>query len=362
MIRPWAGRDAEDFAEGLAGRPVDDAELAELIAFAENVTYAATVEPSASFTSQLRAELMAEAATVLVREPAAARSRRTAPVVAPRRRRRIAAAATSAILAGGGVSIAATSASALPGDFLYPVKIGLESAQTVLHRSDADRAGYDLDRATERLSEATTLIERDASPALVAATFDEFSALVEQGSARAFNDARSDDAFLGQIGDFVDASSLSLGAIADHVPADALDAHADAVTTVASVGNRLSTLCTTCFSVEPDALSDLREEVERAAVDAAPPVVDESEASDDAESTRSSESNDSNGSSSVPNSAQSGASGGESSDSTPPRLPSVPQPDLPDTEGSTGLLDPITGLLLGEDDKPSLLGRLLGGR
>lgn len=362
MLTPWVGREAEDFADGLTGRPPEDAELAELVAFAGIVEHAATIQPAPEFQATLREALMAEAADVLVREPAVAARK---PAKAPARRRRLAAAVTSVVVAGGGVSLAASSASALPGEMLYPVKRSLESAQVVFHRSDSGRATYDLQRASERLSEATALVGRDAPSAeIVAATLDDFTSLTTQGVDRAFDQTPADQEVLAEVAEFAESSAADLSAIADLVPADAASSHAAAITVVSSLKGRLDVLCETCHDVSYDALDDLRNSVEQAARETpAPDVTDDESPADPPEAETSSGSGSSGGSTPTQR---------DTSNSPPdpsPGQPSAPQPvlpnpdlPLPETPSTGGLLDPVTELLLGDPENPSLLGGLLGRR
>jgi uncharacterized protein DUF5667 len=88
--------------------------------------------------------------------------RRWIPVVlAPRTLRRL--AATGAIAAGltlGGLTAAGASGSALPGDPLYAVKIGLENVQLTTTVDSAAHARLELRFADARLAEAQALFQR----------------------------------------------------------------------------------------------------------------------------------------------------------------------------------------------------------
>lgn len=361
MLTPWVGREAEDFADGLTGRPLDDAELAELVAFADELERAGTVQPSPVFTSTLREALMAEASEVLVREPVATRRR---PVAVPARRRRMTAAITAVIVAGGGVSLAATSASALPGDMLYPVKRSLESAQVVLHRGDADRATYDLQRATERLSEATALVDRGGVSAdVVAATLDDFTALTQQGTDRAFEHAAQDQEVLEQVAEFAEASAAGLTSITGLVPTDATASHTTAIDAVSGLRGRLDVLCASCGDVSHDALDDLRRSVEQVARQTPAPSepTEQDRSGDRSPGTQGSTSPDADSGSTEPQrpSAEEPTPPADQRPSTPGSNAPQPEEASPEAPPTGGLLDPVTSLLFGDPEDPRLLGGLL---
>ena len=101
---------------------------------------------------------MVEAADGLVANPAPAHADPTPHVPeAPRShpvRRRLVGLTAAAVAAVGSVGMITTSATAVPGDVLYPVKRGVESVQLALHRGDTSRGEFQLDQARERLAEA----------------------------------------------------------------------------------------------------------------------------------------------------------------------------------------------------------------
>ncbi|GAA0325639.1 DUF5667 domain-containing protein [Streptomyces polychromogenes] len=70
---------------------------------------------------------------------------------------------TVGVAAGAFSGVAAASTDALPGDSLYPVKLGMEDLKLGLTDEDADRGELYLDRASNRLSEARRLMERGRS-------------------------------------------------------------------------------------------------------------------------------------------------------------------------------------------------------
>lgn len=71
----------------------------------------------------------------------------------------VAGIALAVVLSGGGVAFAAEQA--LPGDALYPVKVGVnEEVRAVLAMSDEAKAEWEAERATRRLDEAARLSAR----------------------------------------------------------------------------------------------------------------------------------------------------------------------------------------------------------
>ncbi|GLX21176.1 MULTISPECIES: DUF5667 domain-containing protein [Streptomyces] len=70
---------------------------------------------------------------------------------------------TVGVAAGAFSGVAAASTDALPGDPLYPVKLGMEDLKLGMADDGADRGEVYLDRASNRLSEARRLMERGRS-------------------------------------------------------------------------------------------------------------------------------------------------------------------------------------------------------
>ncbi|MFD7033294.1 DUF5667 domain-containing protein [Streptomyces sp. NPDC059917] len=71
---------------------------------------------------------------------------------------------TVGVAAGAFSGVAAASTDALPGDSLYPVKLGMEDIKLGMADDDSDRGELYLDQASNRLSEARRLMERGRSP------------------------------------------------------------------------------------------------------------------------------------------------------------------------------------------------------
>jgi hypothetical protein len=67
---------------------------------------------------------------------------------------------TVGVAAGAFSGVAAASSDALPGDSLYPLKLGMEDFELGMADDDTDRGQLYLDQASARLSEARRLMER----------------------------------------------------------------------------------------------------------------------------------------------------------------------------------------------------------
>jgi hypothetical protein len=141
-----ARRTAEDFARVVDGSHEGPADrYGDLTATVALLRSQKVPAARAEFVDDLRAQLMAAADTLLL--PAEeARPTELAPVVTlrhSRRQRRVATLAAAFVIVGGSAGVAAAAENALPGDPLYPIKRGIESAQVSLNTSDSAR-GRDL--------------------------------------------------------------------------------------------------------------------------------------------------------------------------------------------------------------------------
>src|SRR6478735_5806570 len=141
------GRDAEPYAE-----------LLEVVAGLRAVPPAT---PRPEFVASLRERLMVEADTALVRQPPAS-SRLAMPASSRTRQRRLGALLGGVALVGSAATMAVAAQTALPGESLYGVKRGIESAQVRLAPDDADRGRTLLAQAGTRLTELEELAAGDA--------------------------------------------------------------------------------------------------------------------------------------------------------------------------------------------------------
>jgi hypothetical protein len=161
---PARRRQAEQFDDLLEGRTsASGHELESLLTLATSMR-APEKAPSPDFSSSLRARLVEETSQ---RSPATqVPTKRSAAAQQPRSHRiRQAVAALTAVAIIGGAGAAAASSRALPGDSLYGLKRGLETAQLSLAGSELARGRELLEQADARLGEAEKLAASRASDA-----------------------------------------------------------------------------------------------------------------------------------------------------------------------------------------------------
>jgi hypothetical protein len=355
MIRRGAPRDAQSFDDAWASgdRSRAGGEVDELVRTAELLCRSAVMEPSVAFRSDLRERLMAEAAEVLVAGGAPVEPVPAATTARPRpARRRLAGVAAAAVAAVGTVGMVSSSATAVPGDVLYPVKRGVESVQLAMHRSDTSRGEFQLGQARERLAEAHWLDANDHDDQ-VAETLEAFNDQAAQGSESLFAsyDEQSSAETIDAVNDFAADATVTLATMSEDLPADAraaLDLAADTITGLAS---RASLLCSSCAPADLGSLVDAVDEA------VAPTQTSRDTASQSADEKSSS-------TTTAPPAATTGSSGADTAPSgagtsKPSAAPSTKAPSL------TTVTDPLLGGLLGDEDHeglvPGLLNGLLGG-
>jgi hypothetical protein len=207
-----------------------------------------------AFVAALRDRLIAEAETVLVAaaaqlEDADARLRlRPTTPHAKRRQRRLAAVVSGFALVGVTTTVAVASQNALPGDGLYSVKRGLESAHAELTFNRADRGRVLLDSARTRLDEAQTLSRDQADPARVTDALNAFTDQAIAGSDLLVSDyqATGDRSSITTLRTFSVASMDQLDQLQSSVPAQSLDSLLDAAQVVDQVQQTSVQACSVC--------------------------------------------------------------------------------------------------------------------
>jgi hypothetical protein len=244
-----ARRRAEEFAALVDGTLGTEArpELTELAGVATLLRVQDAPTLRAEYAADLRARLMAEAQTAL--------SSPNANLVLParprgRREHRLVAAATAVVFIGGTAGMATAAEHALPGEALYPVKRAIEHAQAGLSTSNAGRGRDLLTQASDRLSEATSLLAADtpASLAQVPPTIDDFTAQAQQGSGlmmSSFQENR-DPGTIVTVRRFAAASLASLRQMARTAPADSQDELASAAVALSNIDQQARDLCADC--------------------------------------------------------------------------------------------------------------------
>jgi hypothetical protein len=356
--------DAQAFEEAWNSRArraltAQDAQIADLVACAEQICLAATIEPTAEFRTSLRVQLMTEADTVLSPAGPVVRPEkrrvwvRRGPVHAPSYafRRRLAGVTAALVTAGSFIGLVGASAEALPGEMLYPVKRGVENVELAFHKDDAERGQFRLTQASERLAEARRLTDGGSpqSQTHVAGTLDDFASQAKDGSSalfRAYGHDGSEQSILA-VNDFSAAAASDLARLAGNVPSDASDSFQTAANTVNDLVTKASTLCTSCGSADVSRLLGAVSSFQSTAQSSAP----------------------TSGPTPTTNpSASSGNKSGTSGSSPKITVPALPLVQTPLTTTSsqdapklTDITDPAVGALLGDDDQPGLVGGLVDG-
>ena len=244
-----ARKRAEEFEALLNGQKSGNAGLAELAAVVTALREHAPAAPRPDFAVSLREQLMVEAATVLTAE---AKSLALPVRRQGTRERRLVAAATAVVFVGGTAGMAAASQNALPGDTLYPLKRGIERAQTGLSLDEAAKGRDLLGHANARLGEVQSLLDQSDSNQ-VASTIDDFSAQANEGAgllASSFKENRN-PADIEAVRDFAASSLAVLQELAKVAPPSAQEALTSAAIQLQELDQQMLGLCATCASDLP---------------------------------------------------------------------------------------------------------------
>lgn len=337
--------DAQSFDQAWSGRAPRDEQIAHLVRFAETLCEAAVAEPTPEFRLSLRSALMTEAQTALHPVESKPRAITTANIHHPVRRR-VAGLTAAALASAGVVGLVSTSASAVPGEMLYPVKRSVESVQLALHQDDGSRGAFQLAQASERLAEARQLSDNPSvrTEPLIASTLDDFSSQAETGSHSLFDEFDSDGKTksIQKVNDFAAAAAAELATLSTLVPDSAEDSFTSAAKTISQLAIEASTLCPACSSADAQSLVN------------AVTALTQTASADDLREASTTKKSDTSESTKAPSTS------GSTDGSTPAPAP------LPTVTVEPIRLEPITdplidGLLGEEGLVPGLLNGLLGG-
>ncbi|HSF36802.1 MAG TPA: DUF5667 domain-containing protein [Nocardioides sp.] len=239
-------RDPETAPSGPSGRDAEPyADLLEVVAGLRAVP---PVAARPEFVASLRERLMAEADTALVRQPAAP-SRLAMPASSRTRPRRIGALLGGVALVGSAATMAVAAQTALPGESLYGVKRGIESAQVRLATDDAARGRTLLAQAETRLTELEELAAGDAGrDQLVPDTLDSFTRQSSDGvrSLLLSYEATGRDSDAQAARDFIATSMDRLERLQGELPESARDELLAAGRTLADLDLEVSNACGGC--------------------------------------------------------------------------------------------------------------------
>lgn len=273
-------RRVEEFANAADGRaPARRADVRGLVEVVEAIRAVEHPIPGTDFVSNLRASLIARAEFELTPPiraalPTQPTVRRVPPVSAPLGRR-FAVAASAFVVAGGGVGLVATSASALPGEMLYPVKRATERVDLLLHTDSGDDARILLGHAETRLDEVAALLAAgDTAPdtgQLGIETLEDFTDEATEGgqillSSYAQTGSTDDIEYLRS---FTSRAASQLQLLAAALPPSTSEAYAEAAAAVGALDAEAVIACPTCRggapAVDPavDALSTAARQLPR---------------------------------------------------------------------------------------------------
>ncbi|NYE36894.1 hypothetical protein F4692_002027 [Nocardioides cavernae] len=267
MTPPFSARRRADEFEALLSRgpdaPLterDAAQFAALLEVVSDLRALPDVAPRAEFTSSLRERLMAEADTVLVSQPAAPQ-RLALPATSRSRNRRLGALLGGAALVGTAATMAVASQTALPGESLYGVKRGIESAEVRLAPDDAARGRTLLAQADTRLTELEELAAGEVAgrEELIPDTLDSFTQQSTDGVRSLIDSYESggSDREAQAARDFTARSMERLDELQGQVPESAREQLVAAGLTLSDLDQEVSSVCVSCaggITVVPDFL------------------------------------------------------------------------------------------------------------
>jgi hypothetical protein len=245
-----ARRAAEDFARVVDGSRQDVADrYADLTSTVDLLRRQDIPAARPEFVADLRSQLMAAADTLLVPAEPVAPSRTNVIALQPsRRQRRLAAVAAAFVVVGSTAGVAAAAESSLPGDVLYPIKRGIESAQVSLNTSDSAK-GQDLMRqAGTRLDEIDSLMSDGDSTSQVTHTLASYERSATSGADLLFvafqRDGNPDD--LAQLRGTLSDQIAKLRALGAQAPPTTQPAFASAIALLADLDQQARVLCGNC--------------------------------------------------------------------------------------------------------------------
>lgn len=245
-----ARRAAEDFARVVDGSRQDVADrYADMTETVDLLRRHQTPAARPEFVADLRAQLMTAADTLLVPAERTTPSRATVVTLQPsRRQRRVAVAAAAFVIVGGTAGLAAAAENSLPGDVLYPIKRGIESAQVSLNTSDTAK-GHDLIRqASTRLDEVDGLMADGDSTAEITRTLASFQRSATSGADLLFvafqRDGDASD--LAQLRAVFSDQIAQLEALAAQAPPTAQPDFASASALLSDLDQQARVLCGNC--------------------------------------------------------------------------------------------------------------------
>jgi hypothetical protein len=244
-----AQRAAEEFDQALGGTATQAVvdRYAELLDTVVVLREQPEVMPRAEFVGDLRSRLMTAAETELA--PATPSVVRHLAPARTRRNRRLGTVAATLVIVGGSAGMAAAASGSLPGESLYPIKIGVERASTAARLSDVSQGEALLNQAATRLDEVRALqAQSDPDPLLVADTVDAFRSAADAGSEKLFTAYRTDgDAKnITTVRTFTAQQMADVAALSSVAKGGTADVLLDAADTLADIDQQARVLCGAC--------------------------------------------------------------------------------------------------------------------
>lgn len=243
-----ARRAAEDFARVVDGTQADVADrYADLTAYVDLLrTQDTAARPE--FVADLRAQLMTAADTLMV--PAGPELAAVVPLrsAGRRRERRLAVAAAAFVIVGGTAGVAAAAENALPGDPLYPLKRGIETAQVSLNSSDVAKGQDLIAQAGTRLDEVDRMLGNGDSTSQITHTLASYQRSASSGADLlfvAYQRGGNVNDLASLRGAFSDQAT-QLKALAAQAPPTAQPAFAAASALLSDLDQQARVLCANC--------------------------------------------------------------------------------------------------------------------
>lgn len=237
----------------------DAARFADLLAVVSDLRAVPQATPRDEFVSSLRERLMIEADTVLLPQPATP-TRLAMPVTTRSRDRRVGALLGGAALVGATATMAVAAQTALPGESLYGVKRGIESAQVSLTGDDGARGRTLVAQADTRLTELEELAAGNGgTEELIPDTLDTFTTQSGDGvrSLLSAYDAGGSEGDVQAARDFTAQSMDRLEALQYQLPASSRDELLAAGRTLTDLDMEIASACPSCsggITTTPDFL------------------------------------------------------------------------------------------------------------
>lgn len=244
-----ARRAAEDFARVVDGSQLDVADrYTDLTACVDLLRAQDTPDARPEFVADLRARLLVAADTALVPSPRSPQPSNVVTLTPSRRSRRLGVAAAAFVIVGGSAGVAAAAESALPGDALYPIKRGIESAQVSLNSSDAAKGRDLIAQAGKRLDEIDSLMSDGDSTKRITDTLSAYESTAGHGADLLFVAYQRDgsSADLADLrGAFVEQLA-QLQQLASQAPPTTQPAFASAAALLTDLDQQARVLCGNC--------------------------------------------------------------------------------------------------------------------